>query len=102
MKHQWNTGRGYDEHGQRMVAEIQNNRKELAQDTTGLAASLTGVRQWIAFSDLSRGIDGAVPLGNWMCTDIIDPYTLEKLVMANYDLNNYGGSGVTLTWDDTL
>ena len=82
MKHQWNTGRGYDQHGQRIVAEA--HEKE------------------VRFSDLSRGIDGAIPLGHYLSGRDIDPYTLEKLVMANYDLNNYSGSGVTLTWDDTL
>jgi len=48
MKHQWNTGRQYDEHGQRMVALI---------DTGDCC---------IRFSDLSRNIDGAVPLGNFL------------------------------------
>jgi len=99
MKHQWNTGRGYDEHGQRMVAEVQDNSKELAQDTTGLAKSIKGTRHWIAFSDLSRHINGAIPLGHYLSGRDIDPYTLEKLVMANYDLNNYGGNGVTLNWE---
>ena len=79
MKHQWNTGRGYDEHGQRMVAEVRTRE--------------------VMFSDLSRNIDGVIPLGNWMCIDIIDPYTLEKLVMANYDLNNYSSSLSRLTWE---
>ena len=102
MKHQWNTGRAYDGYGHRIVAEVQDNSAALAQDTTGLAKSLTGTKQWIAFSDLSRGIDGAIPLGHYLTGRDIDPYTLEKLVMANYDLCNYGGSGITLTWDDTL
>jgi hypothetical protein len=102
MKHQWNTGRGYDEHGQRMVAEIQDNSMALALDTTGLAKSLTGTKQWIAFSDLSRHISGTIPLGDYVNSDIMDRYTLEKLVMANYDLNNYSGScGITLTWEET-
>jgi hypothetical protein len=82
-----------------MVAEVQDNSAELAQDTTGLAKSLTGTKQWIVFSDVSRGIDGVIPLGHYLTGRDIDPYTLEKLVMANYDLGNYGGSGITLTWE---
>jgi hypothetical protein len=46
MKHQWKTGRDYDQHGQRMVAMV---------DTGDCC---------IRFSDLSRNIDGAVPMGS--------------------------------------
>jgi len=79
MKHQWNTGRHYDGYGHRIVAEAQE--------------------QEVRFSDLSRNIDGAIPLGHYLTGRDIDPYTLEKLVMANYDLCNYSGSGITLTWE---
>jgi len=80
MKHQWNTGRQYDKHGQRMVALI---------DTGDCC---------IRFSDLSRNIDGAVPLGNFLQNHRLDAYTLETLVMTNYDFGNYSGSNTTLTW----
>jgi len=81
MKHQWNTGRQYDKHGQRMVALI---------DTGDCC---------IRFSDLSRNIDGAVPLGNFLQNHRLDAYTMESLVMTNYDLGNYSGSNTTLTWE---
>jgi hypothetical protein len=81
MKHQWNTGRQYDKHGQRMVALI---------DTGDCC---------IRFSDLSRNIDGAVPLGNFLQNHRLDAYTLETLVMTNYDFGNYSGSNTTLTWE---
>jgi hypothetical protein len=81
MKHQWKTGRAYDEHGQRMVALI---------DTGDCC---------IRFSDLSRNIDGAVPLGNYLQNHRLDAYTLEALVMANYDFGNYSPSNITLNWE---
>jgi len=81
MKHQWNTGRQYDKHGQRMVALI---------DTGDCC---------IRFSDLSRNIDGAVPLGNFLQNHRLDAYTLEALVMANYDFGNYSSSNITLNWE---
>jgi len=81
MKHQWNTGRQYDQHGQRMVALI---------DTGDCC---------IRFSDLSRNIDGAVPLGGYLQNHRLDTYTLETLVMTNYDFGNYSGSNTTLTWE---
>ena len=79
MKHQWNTGRHYDAHGQRMVALVADNA--------------------IVFSDLSRGINGAVPLGDFLRGHRLDVYTLESLVMTNYDFGNYSGGTATLAWD---
>ena len=78
--HQWNTGRHYDKHGQRIVAQADTDAKR------------------ILFSDLSRHINGYIPLVGWLQ---IDNYSLEGLVMANYDFGNYNGSGVTLEWKET-
>ena len=77
MRHQWNTGRHYDEHGQRMVAEYDGDK--------------------IYFSDLSRNINGAVPLGMWAQTE---KYAIETLVMTNYDFGNYSPSNTTLEWKE--
>ena len=77
MKHQWNTGRQYDGHGQRMVAEYDGDK--------------------IYFSDLSRNINGAVPTGMWVNTD---KHAIETLVMANYDYGNYNLSNTTLEWKE--
>ena len=82
MKHQWNTGRQYDEHGQRMVAMV---------DTGDCC---------IRFSDLSRNIDGAVPMGNFLLGRDLTKYDIEALVMANYDFGNYSSSSTTLTWEN--
>jgi len=79
MKHQWNTGRHYDEHGQRIVAMVDKG------DCC------------IRFSDLSRNINGAVPLCMWAQTE---KYAIEALVMANYDFGNYSSSSTTLTWNE--
>ena len=79
MKHQWNTGRQYDEHGQRIVAMVDKG------DCC------------IRFSDLSRNINGAVPLGMWAQTE---KHAIEALVMANYDFGNYSSSSTTLTWNE--
>ena len=79
MKHQWKTGRQYDEHGQRMVALVEGD--------------------CIRFSDLSRNIDGVVPLGNYLQNHRLDAYTLEALVMANYVFGNYSSSNTTLNWE---
>ena len=79
MKHQWNTGRQYDEHGQRMVAMVDKG------DCC------------IRFSDLSRNINGAVPLGMWAQTE---KHAIEALVMANYDFGNYSSSSTKLTWNE--
>lgn len=79
MKHQWNTGRQYDEHGQRIVAEVTDDRKG------------------IKFSDLSRNINGTVPLGMWAQTE---KYAIETLVMTNYDFGNYNLSNTTLEWKE--
>ena len=78
MKHQWNTGRQYDQHGQRIVAMVDKG------DCC------------IRFSDLSRNIDGAVPLGIWAQTE---KYAIESIVMANYDFGNYSPSNTTLNWE---
>lgn len=77
MKHQWNTGRMYDQHGQRMVAEYDGDK--------------------IYFSDLSRNINGFVPLGMWAQTG---KYAIETLVMTNYDFGNYSPSSTTLEWKE--
>jgi hypothetical protein len=79
MKHQWNTGRHYDLHGQRIVAEITDDRKA------------------IKFSDLSRHINGSIPLGMWAQTE---KYAIETLVMTNYDFGNYSPSNTTLEWKE--
>jgi hypothetical protein len=84
MKHQWNTGRQYDEHGQRMVAEV--HKETLTNDPR------------IYFSDLSRHINGYVPLGMWAQT--ADKYAIETLVMTNYDFGNYSPSSITLEWKE--
>jgi len=84
MKHQWNTGRQYDEHGQRMVAEV--HKETLTNDPR------------IYFSDLSRHINGYVPLGMWAQTG--DKYAIETLVMTNYDFGNYSPSNITLEWKE--
>jgi hypothetical protein len=76
MKHQWNTGRHYDEHGQRMVALVKDGE--------------------ILFSDRSRHINGVIPLGAYMKGTELDKHTIETLVMTNYDLGNYSGNLLTL------
>ena len=76
--HQWNTGRHYDQHGQRMVAQVD-----------GLE---------IRFSDLSRNINGRIPLGDFILGRDLDKYEIRELVMTNYDHGNYSGSNTTLTW----
>ena len=80
MKHRWNTGRQYDEHGQRMVAEYDSDKNR------------------IFFSDLSRHINGYVPTGMWVNTD---KHAIETLVMTNYDFGNYSPSNITLEWKET-
>ena len=76
MKHEWNTGRQYDEHGQRMVARVKDEH--------------------ILFSDRSRHINGVIPLGAYLQRRSLDKYEIETLVMTNYDLGNYSGSALTL------
>jgi hypothetical protein len=78
QKIQWNTGRHYDEYGQRMVAEVREDK--------------------IKFSDLSRHINGSIPLGDFMQGRDMDKYDIEALVMVNYDHGNYSGSNDTLEW----
>jgi hypothetical protein len=80
MKHRWTSGRAYDEHGQRMVAMVEGQK--------------------LLFSDLSRHIDGAVPLGNFLLGRDLSKYDIEALVMANYDFGNYSASYTTLNWED--
>jgi hypothetical protein len=53
----------------------------------------------IYFSDLSRHINGYVPLGMWAQTG--DKYAIETLVMTNYDFGNYSPSNITLEWKET-
>ena len=76
MKHEWNTGRCYDAHGQRMVAKVEDD--------------------CILFSDRSRHIHGVIPLGAYLHRRSLDNYAIEQLVMHNYDFGNYSGSALTL------
>jgi hypothetical protein len=76
MKHEWNTGRQYDAHGQRMVAKVED--------------------ECILFSDRSRHINGSIPLGAYMQGRSLRPFEIETLVMHNYDHGNYSGSALTL------
>ena len=80
MRHQWNTGRAYDEHGQRMVAMVEGQK--------------------LLFSDLSRHISGAVPLGDFTLGRDLSKYDIETLVMTNYDYGNYNGNNTTLEWKE--
>ena len=80
MKHQWNTGRHYDEHGQRMVAQVEGD--------------------CILFSDLSRHINGCIPLGDFLLGRDLDRHEMRELVMTNYDYGNYGYSPTKLTWNE--
>lgn len=77
FKHQWTTGRDYDEHGQRMVAEMAGGE--------------------LRFSDLSRHINGLIPTGDYL--PALDKFSIKDLVMCNYDYGNYGYSSTTLTWE---
>jgi len=76
MKHEWNTGRPYDAHGQRMVAKVEDEH--------------------ILFSDRSRHVNGMVPLGQYLQGRSLRPFEIENLVMQNYDLGNYSASALTL------
>lgn len=78
--HQWNTGNRYDEHGQRIVAQVDNSK--------------------LRFSDLSRHINGCIPLGNYIMGRDLDKYEIRELVMVNYNYGNYSGSDVTLEWNE--
>ena len=78
--HQWKTGRAYDSNGeQRIVAKVDMDAKR------------------ILFSDLSRHINGYVPITGYVQTD---RHAIELLVMTNYDCGNYNGSGVQLEWKE--
>lgn len=83
QRHQWKTGRQYDEHGQRMVAvmDLDNCR--------------------LLFGDNSRQIFGEIPLARSGMRDFYK-YEIENLVMINYDLGNYVHSDeyLILTWED--
>lgn len=79
MKTQWNTGRVYCSDGQRMSARI---------DPANV----------VVFSDHSRGINGLIPLGNYVRFE--GPRDLRDFVMWNYDRGNYSGSQVWLKWED--
>jgi hypothetical protein len=80
MKHQWKTGRAYDDNGeQRIVARVDMDKSRLY------------------FSDLSRHINAYVPLAMWVQTD---KHAIETLVMTNYDYGNYNGSNVQLEWEE--
>ena len=79
---QWNTGFKYDEHGQRMVAAVRDD--------------------CIDFSDLSRHINGVIPLGEYLKRQELDDYTVKSLVMTNYNFGNYSGSLLTLEWKELV
>ena len=84
-KFQWNTGRQYDAHGQRMVAVVDEIHNQLL------------------FHDLSRGIPGAIPLGDYARGGRgFDKYDIERLVMANYEHGNYSHSFVLLNWESEV
>ena len=71
----------YTEQGQRIVVEIRGKS--------------------LLFSDLDRGIDGSIPLGDSFNPDVrADKYDIEKLVMTNYDFGNYGYNRETLQWQE--
>ena len=79
----WNTWRQYDEHCQRMVAVVYEIHNQLL------------------FHDLSRGIPGAIPLGDYARGGRgIYKYDIERLVMANYEHGNYSHSFVLLEWEE--
>lgn len=69
MKIQFNTGRGYTAHGQRIIALVEKDQSR------------------IRFKDIDRGVCGAIPIQPHLRTD--DAYTLQQIVMANYDAGNY-------------
>jgi hypothetical protein len=72
----------YADDGQRIVAEVREEE--------------------ILFSDLARHINGSIPLGKYLQRSNgidMDKYTIETLVMTNYDFGNYSGSGTTLKWE---
>ena len=79
-KHQWNTKRLYEQDGQRIVAEVCEDK--------------------IKFSDLARYINGSIPLGSYLQGRLdLDKYAIETLVMTNYDFGNYSGGNDTLIWE---
>lgn len=65
---QFNTGRQYTERGQRIVAAALPDR--------------------VLFNDVSRGIDGTIPLAPGKRFD--SGVELREFTMANYDMGNYG------------
>jgi hypothetical protein len=80
MRHQWNTGRPYTDHGQRIVAET--------------------VEGGVIFNDIDRGVDGFIPMvrvpyGTW---------DVREVVMFNYDRTNYQydpeNRSRDLAWDE--
>jgi len=82
-KFQWNTGRHYYSHGQRMVAVVDETNNQLI------------------FHDLARGISGAIPMGDYALGGRnLDRHAIEQLVMVNYDYGNYSGSFELLEWED--
>jgi hypothetical protein len=81
MRYQWNTGRGYAEDGQRMVAEVVGNE--------------------LRFADLSRHIQGTIPLGAFHRLDRESIGFFQEFVMFNYDYGNYSGDSNNLTWEET-
>jgi hypothetical protein len=69
MKTQFNTGRLYQSDGQRIVCKTVDGPD----------------RHGIIFNDLSRGIDGFIPLLRLPT----DRFALEQVTMNNYDHGNY-------------
>lgn len=81
-RHQWDGGGFYDEHGQRMVAVVDE------------------VNNKLLFQDLSRGIPGEIPLGDYVFGHGLDKHAIEKLVMTNYNYGNYSHSFALLEWEE--
>lgn len=82
MRHQWNTGRPYSEHGQRIVAEV--------------------VNEGIIFNDIDRHVSGLIPC---YVPPMVDSSraNFKEFVMFNYDFGAYKhdelGRDRTLTWE---
>ena len=77
QRYTWNTGRPYDRDGkQLMVAEVHTDE--------------------IKFSDLSRYINGVVPLGKYLKGKTLTNSDIEGIVMHNYDYGNYSSLDITL------
>lgn len=67
QRYEWNTGRHYSPEGQRIVAEVTDER--------------------VAFYDFARGIYGTLPLPQY--GELSDALRVRSYVMAGYDRNTY-------------